>query len=142
MRISESDVRWLRQRLFALEQGRDDDAARIERYLRVIREVEFQDTVRGECSESFLAYWQVPSSIERMTLLMDYGREPVYRIPAHHRLAPPYPVGCFEVPEVRPAELVRTFRDELSYEPPPGPPASVVPEPAAEKGILARLLGL
>lgn len=141
--LVEDDVRLLRQRLVALEQGRLADAEALEHYLRVDREVSFEDLERADAPDSFLDYWAVPSSVGRMSLLLDYGREPIFRIPQHMRLARPFPVGCFEVPDRVPPPVIGAVRPEGFWLELPQSPVDRAEAVSAEprRGLLDRILG-
>lgn len=115
--LVENDVRLIRQRLAALDEGRLEDAQKFWQYLTVSRGLNLQDVLREDLNRDWLAYWGVPGSPKRMTLLMDYGKEPVFRIPATYDVSPP-PIGTFEQPGEVPAGLESAVRFEGAYVPP------------------------
>lgn len=113
--VTENDVRLMRQRLIALEEGRDGDAKLIGAYLTVKRGLNLEQVSRRDVSEGWLAHWSVPASVDRMIVMVDHGREPVYRIPATLDVAGVPPLGSMEVPFNVPEELKGSCR--LSHEP-------------------------
>ena len=83
-RLHEDAVRFVRQRLLALEEGRTDDADLLEEFLSDEFGLSIADVETASLPQGFRDFWQIPkrSTAERVTLLVNYGREPVWRIPA------------------------------------------------------------
>lgn len=83
LRLHEDSVRFVRQRLLALEEGRDEDAAILEEFIAKEFGLTIRDVMRDELPEAFRAQWKIPtrSTAERVTLLVNYSREPIWRVP-------------------------------------------------------------
>ena len=108
--ITENDVRLIRQRLIAIEEQRTGDATLIGAYLVTKRQLALRDVARSDVSSTWLEYWGVPGSVGRMTVLLDHGHEPVFRIPATLDAPGVAPVGSMEIPFYTPDELDGSLR--------------------------------
>lgn len=107
MAITENDVRLIRQRLAAIEEGRDGDARLIAAYLVTKRQLQLEDVTRRVAGGAYCEQWGVPGTVDRMTMLLAHAREPVYRIPRDHATRA---VSSMEIPEYVPDELVGSVR--------------------------------
>lgn len=134
--ISENDVRLIRQELLALEEGRTGDAKLIRAYLAVERFLSLRDVRREEVSADWLQYWGVPGSVQRMIVLLDYGHEPIFRIPATLNSGRAVaPLGTMEVPFEVPPQLVGSVKTE------DGPIVVEVPTPKRKSWVERFLYG-
>ena len=102
--ITENDVRLIRQFLFAREENRLDDAEKIWKYLTETQGLALE--VR-EPTEMMKKRWKVPDSVPEVVILVSYGREPIWRIPATLKKRE---LGVFEVPAKVPKELKNIVR--------------------------------
>lgn len=101
-RLHEDAVRLVRQRLIALEDGRDDDAATLEKFIADEFGLHLEDdgwsglkwptdedaidprspdAIRLRQEDRWRDVYGVPESAARVSLLVEYAREPVFRIP-------------------------------------------------------------
>jgi len=97
--ITENDVRLIRQFLFAREENRFDDAEKIWKYLTETQGLALEIQ---EPTEMMKKRWNVPDSVPEVVILVSYGREPIWRIPATLKKRE---LGVFEVPAKVPKEL-------------------------------------
>ena len=132
--LTENDVRLMRQALLADEEGRSGDAKLIAAYLTVKRGLHLETVRRKEVSEGWLAHWSVPASVDRMIVMVDYGREPVYRIPGTLNAPGVPPLGSMEVPFEVPPELDGSCRLHI------GPITIEAPKTPQRKSWLERFL--
>lgn len=95
--LHEDAVRFVRQRLLALEQGRDKDAATIADYLEsefgLVLGTDLVDVSLSDVDDRTLQRWkdyyalnaatlEAPKKAQVVTVLVGYAAEPVFRIPA------------------------------------------------------------
>lgn len=95
--LHEDAVRFIRQRLLALEEGRDKDAATIADYLEsefgLVHGRDLVDVSLADVDEQTLQRWHdyyalnaatldAPKKAQKVTVLVGYAAEPVFRIPA------------------------------------------------------------
>ncbi len=102
--ITENDVRLIRQFLLAKEEDRTANAEKIWRYLTETRklnlEVEKPNSGRRK-------HWGIPDSVDEVVILVAYGREPIWRIPASLKKRE---MGIFETLIEVPKELKDAVR--------------------------------
>lgn len=133
--ISENDVRLMRQALLADEEGRFGDGRLIRAYLVARLSLNISEIDRKDAGATWLEYWGVPASVNRIVILHDYGMEPVFRIPATLNSGQPVPpVGSMEIPFEIPPELEGSLRLHN------GPIEIVPPSTARRRDWLRRFL--
>lgn len=86
-RLHEDAARFVRQRLLALEEGRDDDAKLLRDWLVDEFGCQVLDVDPASLPPGFRAHWRVPDR-DLVSLLVNHGREPVWRIPTVPGAAP------------------------------------------------------
>lgn len=80
-RITENDIKVIRQRLIALDEGRTEDAGALCVFLTGVRGLHLNDFFRSQGKPDWIEHWRIPEGAERLTILMDYGFEPVWALP-------------------------------------------------------------